>query len=90
MKNTGRLLSVHCPACGKVTDKISFNLLREAGKVTAQCPVCQNITYIEYDGKQATVYHHDYELENVLSSFSKEELRDFRNFLAGKKSGGKS
>jgi phage FluMu protein Com len=54
MKNTGRLCSVYCPSCGKVTQKVSFNLLREA-VVKVVCPVCLNHTTIEYDGKVATL-----------------------------------
>ncbi|GHV60093.1 hypothetical protein AGMMS49587_00460 [Spirochaetia bacterium] len=65
-KNSGHLCSVYCPSCGKVTDKISFNLLREAGRVSAACPVCREITYLEYDGKTVSLYHHDYETEMVL------------------------
>jgi hypothetical protein len=53
--NTGRLCSVYCPGCGKVTQKISFNLLREAGIVKVICPVCLNHTLIEYDGKAAAL-----------------------------------
>jgi endogenous inhibitor of DNA gyrase (YacG/DUF329 family) len=53
--NTGRLCSVYCPACGKVTQKVSFNLLREAGTVKVVCPVCMNHTEITYDGKMAAL-----------------------------------
>jgi uncharacterized Zn finger protein len=67
-ENTGRLFSVYCPSCGKVTDKISFNLLREAGGVTAICPVCGEITLIDYDGKRATVSHPDEEAINEFIS----------------------
>ncbi|MDR1143333.1 MAG: hypothetical protein LBK77_03825 [Spirochaetaceae bacterium] len=52
-KHTGRLCSVWCPGCGRVTQKISFNLLREAGTVKVTCPVCLNATTITYDGKTA-------------------------------------
>jgi uncharacterized Zn finger protein (UPF0148 family) len=83
--NTGRLCSVYCPVCGKVTDKISFNLLREAGKVTAYCPVCQNITYLEYDGKSVTLSHPDYALEEQLAEMTKEVREDFIGFMLGKK-----
>jgi|TergutMp193P3_1026864.scaffolds.fasta_scaffold21326_4 sarcosine oxidase delta subunit len=55
--NTGRLCSVYCPSCGKVTQKVSFNLLREAAEVKVVCPVCLEYTLIEYDGKTATVTH---------------------------------
>ena len=53
--NTGRLCSVYCPSCGKVTQKVSFNLLREAASVKVICQVCLNYTLIEYDGKTATL-----------------------------------
>jgi uncharacterized Zn finger protein len=68
VENTGRLLSIYCPSCGKVTDKISFNLLREAGGVTAVCPVCGDLTMIDYDGKRATVWHRDEEAINEFIS----------------------
>ena len=67
-KNTGRLCSVYCPSCRKVTDKVSFNLLREAGRVDASCPVCQSVTYLEYDGKKVSLSHYDYDTEMVLRS----------------------
>jgi ribosomal protein S27E len=54
-ENSGRLCSVYCPGCGKVTQKVSFNLLREAGTVKVICPVCLNHTLIEYDGTVATL-----------------------------------
>ena len=57
---TGRLCSVYCPSCRKVTDKISFNLLREARQVSVHCPVCGGITCLDYlDGKGAAVSHID-------------------------------
>jgi ribosomal protein S27E len=56
--NTGRLCSVYCPHCRRVTDKISFNLLREAGTVEVSCAVCGRISVIEYDGKKASVWHY--------------------------------
>ena len=62
VRNSGHLCSVYCPGCGKVTDKVSFNLLRDAGTVRAVCPVCFGVTVIEYDGKEATLWHRD-ELE---------------------------
>jgi predicted RNA-binding Zn-ribbon protein involved in translation (DUF1610 family) len=71
VENTGRLLSIYCPSCGKVTDKISFNLLREAGGVTAICPVCGEITLIDYDGKRATVYHRDEAIDEFISAVRK-------------------
>lgn len=52
-----RLCSVYCSDCDRVTDKISFNLLRQAGTLEATCPVCHNITTIEYDGKTAKLQH---------------------------------
>jgi lysyl-tRNA synthetase class I len=58
LENTGRLCSVYCPDCGKVTDKISFNLLREARRVTVRCR-CGCETYLEYDGETVTVEHND-------------------------------
>ena len=69
-KNTGHLLSVYCPECRKVTDKISFNLLREAGKVTVLCPQCQRATYLEYDGKSVTIFHQDDDIERLARSLS--------------------
>ena len=83
-KNTGRLLSVYCPTCRKVTDKISFNLLREAGKVTAHCPQCQNPTYITYNGKSATLYHRDENFERIIGDMTAEERKDFKAFIDGK------
>jgi hypothetical protein len=65
-ENTGHLCSIYCPSCGKVTDKVSFNLLREAGRVDAVCPVCLGITYLEYDGKKVSLSHLDVEAEMVL------------------------
>ncbi|WP_010256774.1 hypothetical protein [Treponema primitia] len=67
VENTDRLCSVYCPQCKKVTDKISFNLLREAGKVSVQCPVCENTTLLEYDGKQAAVWHRSQALDGVIA-----------------------
>jgi hypothetical protein len=84
-KNTGHLLSVYCPECRKVTDKISFNLLREAGKVCALCPQCQRRTYIEYDGKQATLYHQDDAFEEAIESMTPAQRQDFKTFIQGKK-----
>jgi hypothetical protein len=57
IENTGRLCSIYCPSRGKVTDKISFNLLREAGGVTVVCPICFAETSLTYDGKRVTVNH---------------------------------
>ena len=55
--NTGRLCSVYCPSCKKVTQKVSFNLLREAPEVKVICPVCSEYTLLKYDGKTVTVTH---------------------------------
>ncbi|GAB6391456.1 MAG: hypothetical protein MdMp014T_0829 [Treponematales bacterium] len=79
--NTGRLCSIFCPVCGKVTDKISFNLLREAGNVKVACPVCQEDTFLKYDGKTVSVYHHDDAFERIWTSMTKEEKADFKKFL---------
>jgi hypothetical protein len=57
ISNTGRLCSIYCPGCCKVTDKISFNLLREAGTVEAVCPICGRITILEYSGKRVLLSH---------------------------------
>jgi uncharacterized Zn finger protein len=84
-KNTGRLLSIYCPVCRKVTDKISFNLLREAGKVTAHCPQCHTPTHITYNGKSATLYHHDADFERIIGDMTTEERKDFKAFVEGKK-----
>ena len=83
-KNTGHLLSIYCPVCKKVTDKISFNLLREAGKVKALCPECQRITCIEYNGKYASLYHQDDCFERVIEEMSPAERKDFKAFAEGK------
>jgi endogenous inhibitor of DNA gyrase (YacG/DUF329 family) len=84
-KNTGRLLSVYCPVCRKATDKISFNLLREAGKVTVHCPQCQQATYIEYNGKQAQIYHQDDGFERVYGEMTPSERKEFIAFMQGGK-----
>jgi predicted RNA-binding Zn-ribbon protein involved in translation (DUF1610 family) len=49
--NTGRLCSVWCPTCGRVTEKISFNLIREAKSVKVACPACGGLTFIDYKDK---------------------------------------
>ena len=85
VKNTGRLCSVYCPFCRKVTDKVSFNILREAGKVTVYCPVCQRPTFIKYDGKTAAIYHSDEGFERVFDEMTPEEQKNFKNFIKGKK-----
>jgi ribosomal protein S27E len=72
VKNTGHLCSVYCPGCGRVTEKISFNLLREASKVKVICPDCCDTTIIEYDGKTATVFHISGQTEDILRSIAKE------------------
>jgi endogenous inhibitor of DNA gyrase (YacG/DUF329 family) len=83
--NTGRLCSVYCPVCGKVTDKVSFNLLREAGRVAARCPVCQNDTRLDYVGQTATVTHLDAAFEGVFTEMSAEERKAFSGFVRGGK-----
>ena len=85
VKNTGHLCSVYCPSCRKVTDKISFNLLREAGKAAIHCPQCQRVTYIEYNGKAASIYHSDEDFERVYEEMTPEERKSFKNFIKGKK-----
>jgi len=85
VKNTGQLCSVYCPSCRKVTDRISFNLLREAGKVTVLCPLCQRATYLEYKGKGALLYHQDEGFERVIDDMTPAERRDFKKFIDGKK-----
>jgi len=83
-KNTGHLLSIYCPECRRVTDKISFNLLREARKVTVRCPECQRATYIEYDGKRASLWHQDDDFERIYSEMTPAERKDFKAFVQGK------
>ena len=85
MKNTGHLLSIYCPECQKVTDKISFNLLREAGKVSVSCPQCQRVTYIEYNGKIASIYHQDDDFQRIYEEMTPAERKDFKNFIQGNK-----
>ena len=63
IENTGHLCSVYCPICGKVTDKISFNLLREAGVVDVICHKCFGKTVIEYSGRKVTLWHYNEDLE---------------------------
>ena len=58
MENSGHLCSVYCPNCRKVTDKISFNLLREAKTVEVTCHSCYHITILEYNGKKVTLMHY--------------------------------
>jgi NAD-dependent SIR2 family protein deacetylase len=65
LENTGHLCSVYCPTCGKVTDKISFNLLREAGRVTVCCS-CGSETYLDYDGISVTVEHKDFKVRGLI------------------------
>jgi ribosomal protein S27E len=84
-KNTGHLLSVYCPECRRVTDKISFNLLREAGKVCVRCPQCEKATYIAYNGTMATLYHQDDEFEKIYAEMTSTERKDFKAFVHGKK-----
>ena len=85
VKNTGRLLSVYCPECRKVTDKISFNLLREAVKVSVSCPQCQRVTYIEYNGKMASLYHQDDDFQRIYEEMTPVERKDFKAFVTGRK-----
>ena len=56
MKNDN--IAIYCPGCEKVTDRISFNLLREVKNVEVTCPFCGCVTYLEYDGKKVTLWHH--------------------------------
>ena len=72
IENTGRLCSVYCPACRKVTDKISFNLLREAGTVEALCPACFQRTILEYNGKKVVVSHVSAMMEEVAREMAKD------------------
>ena len=74
IENSGRLCSVYCPACRKVTDKVSFNLLREAGTVEVLCPDCFRRTVLEYDGKKVVVSHISEMMEEVI----KEKVRSKR------------
>ena len=71
IENTGRLCSVYCPACRKVTDKISFNLLREAGTVEVLCPNCFGKTVLEHNGKKVTLWHTTEELEEMAKGMIK-------------------
>jgi len=66
IQNSGRLCSVYCPACRKVTDKVSFNLLREAGIVEILCPDCFRRTVLEYNGKKVVVSHVSEMMEEVV------------------------
>ena len=58
IENSGHLCSVYCPSCQKVTDRISFNLLREAGTVEVTCHICLHITILEYNGKKVSLWHY--------------------------------
>ena len=73
IENTGRLCSVYCPNCRKVTDKISFNLLREAGVVEVLCPDCFRRTVLEYNGKKVVVSHISEMMEEVAREMVKEK-----------------
>jgi predicted dithiol-disulfide oxidoreductase (DUF899 family) len=84
-KNTGHLLSIYCPACQKVTDKISFNLLREAGKVSVSCHQCLRVTYIEYNGKIAHLYHQDDALYQVLDDMTPKGRKELKAFVKDRK-----
>jgi ribosomal protein S27E len=70
--NTGRLFSVYCPDCNKVTQKVSWNLLREAGAVKAACPVCGGYTLISYNGKTAELYSCTAEDDKILRDIAKD------------------
>jgi ADP-ribosylglycohydrolase/ribosomal protein S27E len=63
--NSGHLCSVYCPECGKVTNKISFNLLREAGKVEVTCHHWCGRTILEYNGKKVSVRQYNEALEEM-------------------------
>jgi len=56
IQNSGHLCSIYCPNCGKVTDKISFNLLRESKRVEVTCR-CSLVTILEFDGERTTICH---------------------------------
>lgn len=60
-ENTGRLCSIYCTHCKKVTTKISFNLLREAGSAEVLCPNCRESTLprIRWENRQNLVYPMD-------------------------------
>jgi hypothetical protein len=70
LRNSGHLCSVYCPECKKVTQKISFNLLRDAGKVSVICPVCAGITWLEYNekGKSVSVVYMDTETLSIVQA----------------------
>ena len=57
LENSERLCSVYCPGSKAVTNKISFNLLREAATVEVMCPDCGRGTCIEYDGKVVKIWN---------------------------------
>ena len=69
IRNSGHLCSVYCPSCGKVTDKISFNLLRDAGEVDVHCHSCGGVTPLEYKGKKVIVWHHDEVTERIMEDY---------------------
>jgi len=83
--NTGHLCSIYCPACQKVTDKISFNLLREAGKVTVYCSQCQRATFLEYNGKSVIIFHQDDNFSRIYEEMSVEQRKDFKKFVSSNK-----
>jgi phage FluMu protein Com len=72
-ENSGRLLSVWCPECKTVTEKVSFNLLREAGTVKIICPRCSGLTIITYDGKTAELSYLDTETMKIFKKAAKGE-----------------
>jgi phage FluMu protein Com len=72
VSNCGRLLSVYCPDCKAVTEKVSFNLLREAGTVNVVCPRCGGLTTITYNGKAAQLSYLGGETITVLDHIKKD------------------
>ena len=85
IKNTGHLCSVYCPSCQKVTDKISFNLLREAGKITVYCPQCHRATHLEYNGKSVSIFHQNDDFDRIYEEMTPTERKDLKDFVQGKK-----
>ncbi|GHV73076.1 hypothetical protein AGMMS49940_03780 [Spirochaetia bacterium] len=55
IQNSGRLCSIYCPRCKRLTAKFSFNLLREADAVDVTCYHCNGIIHIDYDGKTVSI-----------------------------------
>ena len=75
IENTGRLCSVYCPSCRKTTDKVSFNLLREAGTVEVLCPNCFQRTVLEYNGKKVVVSHVSEKMEEIAGKMAKKSKK---------------